>query len=100
MAGSALTSKLPWEMANPRWASILNPIIANPLMGGRLLVGIKVVLGDNTINHGLGEKLQGYFVVMNSANATFYDKQQTNATAQLTLILVASAAATISLYVF
>ncbi len=99
MAGN-LSPKLPWELANPKWAASLNPILANPLLGGNLLQGLVLVSGDNVINHGLGEKLQGYIVVMNSAAVTFYDKQATNSRAQLTLILNASGATTISLYVF
>lgn len=99
LAGN-LTTKLPWDQAQPRWASILNPVLANPIVGGQLLEGIKVSSGNNTINHGLGEKLQGYIVVLNSANVTFYDRQSTNPMPDKTLVLVASGAATISLYVF
>lgn len=101
MAGNAtLSSKLPWELANPKWAASLNPVLANPLLGGQLLQSIKVVTGDNVIDHGLGDKLRGYFVVMNNAAVTFYDKQPVNPRPQLTLVLNASGAATISLYVF
>lgn len=96
----SLSSKLPWELANPRWASELNPIVENPLVNGQLLTGIKITTGANVINHGLGRKLQGYIVVMNSASATYWDSQLTNQMAQLTLILNASGPATISLYVF
>lgn len=99
MAGN-LSSKLDWPLANPRWASILNPIIENPIVGGNLLQGISVVTGTNVINHGLQEKLQGYIVVMNNANVTFYDSQASNPKPDLTLQLVASGAAKISLYVF
>ncbi len=99
MAGN-LSPKLPWELANPKWAATLNPLLANPLMGGTLLQGVSLVTGANTINHGLGEKLQGYVVVLNSAAATFYDSQRTNQRPDLTLILNASAPTIISLYVF
>ncbi len=95
-----LSSKLPWELANPKWAARLNPLLSNPLVNGQVLSGIKVVSGSNTINHGLGRDLQGYLVVMNNASVTFYDSQSTNQMPQLTLVLVASGAATISLYVF
>ena len=99
VAGS-LSSKLAWELANPKWAAQLNPVLANPLVGGQLLEGIKLASGDNTIDHKLGRKLQGYFVVLNSAATTFYDKQATNPRPQLTLVLNASGATTVSLYVF
>lgn len=100
MAGNSLSPKLPWELANPKWAAALNPIIANPLNGGLLLSSIPVVAGTNIINHKLGRKLRGYMIVMNSGNVTFYDRQQTNQMPELTLDLVSSGIATISLYVF
>lgn len=99
MAGN-LSPKLAWELANPKWAATLNPVIANPLVGGNFLNGINVSSGNNTINHGLGEKLQGWIITRNSASVTFYDRQSTNPRPDLTLVLVASGSATISLYVF
>lgn len=95
-----LSPKLPWELANPKWAATINPVLSNPLLNGSLLQNISVDSGTNTINHGLGRKLQGYFVSMNDSAVTFYDEQQLNSRPQLTLLLVASGAATISLYVF
>lgn len=100
VAFNPLSTKLPWELANPKWASALNPVLANQLMGGNLLQSITVASGANTINHSLGRKLQGYVVVMNNAAVTFYDSQATNQYPDLTLVLNASGAATISLYVF
>lgn len=95
-----LSPKLPWDLANPKWAATLNPLLSNPLVNGNLLQNIVVASGNNTINHQLNSKLQGYIVVTNSAAVTFYDRQATNPYPDLTLILVASGAATISLYVF
>ncbi len=95
-----LSQKLPWELANPKWAAALNPLLANPLASGALIEGVVVASGDNVINHTLQRRLQGYFVVMNSAAVTFYDKQKTNQRPDLTLVLNATGAATISLYVF
>lgn len=95
-----LSPKLPWELANPKWAATLNPVLANPAVLGILLPPQTLASGDNTINHTLGRKLQGYVVVLNSAATTFYDKQATNPRPQLTLVLNASGATTVSLYVF
>lgn len=95
-----LSSKLTWELANPRWASTINPVLSNPIVGGNLLQNVAVTTGANTINHGLNDRLQGYIVVMNNAAATFYDSQKTNPRPDLTLVLNASGAAIISLYVF
>ncbi len=99
MAGE-LSSNLPWELANNKWAASLNPVIANPLMGGRILNGLVLISGTNVINHGLQRKLQGYIVILKSANVTIYDGQLTNQKPELTLILTASGAATVSLFVF
>ncbi|MES2347889.1 MAG: hypothetical protein V4641_10010 [Pseudomonadota bacterium] len=96
----SLSPKLPWELANPKWAASINPLLANPLSSGAMLEGIVVAAGDNVINHGLQRRLQGYFIVLNSAAVTYYDKQKTNQRPDLTLVLNASGAATISLYVF
>lgn len=96
----ALAPKLPWELANPKWAAELNPLLANLLVQGSVLSGITLIHGDNTINHLLARKLQGYIVILNSAAATFFDKQATNQRPDLTLVLNASAVTTISLYVF
>jgi len=99
MAG-LLSHSLTWDQAKDKWSSQLNPILQNPLINGQILSGIKVKSGTNVINHGLQQNLQGYIVIMNSANVTFYDTQQKNQTPQLTLQLVSSGIATISLYVF
>jgi hypothetical protein len=95
-----LSPALPWMLANPRWAATLNPVLANPLVNGNILSNIALTSGANTINHGLGRPLQGYIVILNSANVTFYDSQATNQKPQLMLILNASGATTVSLYVF
>jgi hypothetical protein len=96
----SLSTKLPWELANPKWAGALNPLLANPLIDGQVLSGIVVKSGANVINHKLGRALQGYIVIGNSAAVTFHDSQASNQTPDLTLALIASGAATISLYVF
>jgi hypothetical protein len=100
MAGGNLPLSQPASQQDTRWKAILDPVVSSPILAGRQLDGIVLVTGSNTINHGLGRKLQGYFVVLNSASATFYDTQSTNASTQLTLALVSSADTTISLWVY
>lgn len=95
-----LSSNLPWDLANNKWAAAINPLLANPLSSGRFLKELPILTGANSIAHGLQRKLQGYIVVLNSAAVTFYDSQATNQMPELFLILHASGAATISLYVF
>lgn len=93
-----LSPKLSWELANPKWAATINPVLANPIVNGNLIENFHVGSGNNVINHSLGRKIQGYQVVRNSANVTFYDAESSQPS--LTFILIASGAATISLYVF
>lgn len=82
------------------WAQILNPIIQNPSTQSIILPNISLVAGDNTINHLLQRKLQGWKIVRQRASATFFDKQDSNPQPQLTLILNASAPVVINLEVF
>ena len=89
----------PASQQDTRWKSILDPIISSPLLAGHQ-INATLVSGPNTINHGLGRKLQGYFVVLNSASATFYDSQSTNASTDLTLILNSTADTVVSLWVY
>jgi len=81
-------------------ATILNPIQANPMSSGIILSGVVLASGSNVIQHTLDRSLQGYIVILKSANVTIYDSQSTNSTPNLTLVLVSSGAATISLYLF
>lgn len=83
-----------------RWVPILNPLLAAPLANANLLPGIVLTTGLNVINHKLQQKLQGYIIVLNSAGITYYDDQATNQTPDLTLKLVASGPATVSIVVF
>lgn len=100
MAGGNLSPKLPWELANPKWAATLNPIVANPTTQGRLIKNVSLITGNNVINHGLGETLRGYIVVLKSADVSIYDSQTSNQTPDLTLVLISSGPAVVSLYVF
>lgn len=88
------------SLMQTKWRSILNPVLSIPIIDGRLIQNVSLVSGDNTINHGLGKKLQGYIVVLNNSPVTFYDKQSENQMANLTLILNASGTATVTLWVF
>lgn len=90
------------DIANlmPRWKSTLDPLLAGPLANAKLLPGVTLTAGSNTINHKLGQKLQGYIVVLSSAAATFFDGQNTNPAPERTLIITSSAPTTVSLLVF
>lgn len=97
---TSLPIQMPWDLARTRWAAILNALLGNPIVNGSILTQQVLKAGTNIISHKLGRKLQGYIVILNSAAATFYDEQSSNQSPQLTLVLVASAPTTVSLYVF
>ena len=88
------------SLMQTKWASIINPILAAPIVNGLLLNNVSLVSGDNTINHRLGRKLQGWIVVGKNANANIYDKQSTNTMPELTLVLNSSGTLTVNLWVF
>lgn len=82
-----------------KWASQINPLLTNPLLTGTLIKDISLTSGDNQINHLQGQPLNGYIIVgMSGAYADIYEKPSPNP--NLFLILNASGATTISLYVF
>lgn len=95
-----ISSNLSFPDLLNKWSSQLNPLLASVLAFPVLLSNVNLIMGSNVLNHTLGKKLRGYIVVLNSANATFFDSQQTNPSPQITLILNASAPTTVSLLVF
>lgn len=88
------------SLMQTKWASVINPILSAPIVNGLLLNSVSLVSGDNTINHKLGRKLQGWIVVGKTANANIFDKQATNTMPELTLVLNSSATTTVNLWVF
>lgn len=82
------------------WAQQLNPLLSNPALSGLILSGVVLGNGTSTINHKLGRKLQGWFIVGINAVAAIYDQQASNQMADKTLVLVSNAACTVNLYVF
>lgn len=93
-----LSSKLPWELANPKWASELNPIISNPICGVVFLTNVSLVTGTNVINHGLGRVLRGWFFIDAQGDSSgIYRNANLNST---TLSLSSPRNVTVSIGVF
>lgn len=92
-----LSQKIAWELANPLWASTLNPIIASPLSSITILKDKALINGITTINHGLGRLMQGWIILDINGAATIYRSASLNAK---TLTLTSNAAVTVSLGVF
>lgn len=78
----------------------LEIITKNPLASGTFLTNVALASGDNTVQTGLDYPITGWLVVRQRASATIYDKQDTNANASTTLVLNASGAVTVDLYIF
>lgn len=95
-----LPQGLPLQQTQNTWATAIDPVLSNLLVQGRLESQVILVNGTTIVNHKLGRKLVGWFIVGINAAATVYDNQATNQTPQLTLSLTSNAAATANIWVF
>ena len=82
------------------WATALNPVVESPIVKGQLLTGIDLIVGDNSVNHKLGRKLQGWIIVGIDGLASIYDTQASNQMPNLTLNLVSDGEVTVNMWVF
>jgi hypothetical protein len=93
-----LSTNLPFNLMITKWASILNPLIANILTQGMFIPGITLTASTPlTINHKLGAMMNGYIICGQNANAVIWFTKPFN---NLTLTLESSANVTISIWVF
>ena len=75
-------------------------VSSNPIVQGSILSGVSLKSGDNTVDHKLGKKLTGWFIVSIRGAATIYDKQDSNAQPSQTLVLNSSTAVSVDIFVF
>ncbi len=94
---SSLPLRLPWELAQDRWSTILSPVLNSEINQGRLITGIALINGSKVIDHKLGRKQQGYMIVDQDAAATIYRSAALN---DKTLTLTSNAICNIALWVF
>lgn len=85
---------------NVNWGTALNNVLDNEILYGNVLTNQALTTGSNTINHGLGRVLIGWWLVRIRALATVYDTQDSNPTPASTLLLTTSADVTVDIYVF
>lgn len=95
-----LPQQLDWGLASNRWATMIEPILNSPILKGRLVTGVPLINGVTIVDHKLGRKLVGWFIVGIDAQASVYDNQASNPTPQLTLSLTSDAVATTTIWVF
>ncbi len=80
-----------------KWASQLNPLLANKLTQGNLLQNIALINGATIINHLLDRQMQGWILVDKDASVIIYRSAALN---PQTLTLTSNGAVNISLWVF
>ena len=94
-----LPRKIPWDMAQTRWAADIDPVLNNLLVQGQLLTNIQLINGVNVVNHKLGRQILGWFLVSpKSAAVVFEAPEQPNPT--LTLTLNSNASISTGIWVF
>lgn len=92
-----LSPKLSWELANPKWAAELNPVLANPMTNMAILKNVVLASGNNTIPHLLQQNQQGWVILDIQGAATIYRNGAFNDTY---LYLHSSAGVTCNIGVF
>ncbi len=93
-----LSTRLPWDLAQPKWAANINPILSLPILQGVQISNVALVANTpKVINHLLQRLPQGWILTDNTAQATIW---RTAAFNNLTLTLEADANTTISFWVF
>src|SRR6185295_6984518 len=92
-----LPTQIPYDLMLTKWSSTLNPLLKNPITAGLLISDVNLSLGDNVINHLLGRKMQGWFLIDVDQQAIIYRSAPLNAK---TLTLNSNAQANVSLWVF
>lgn len=88
------------NLIQTKWKSLIDPILGNPLIDGRLIKGVNLINGTTIINHLLGRDLVGYIIVGISGIAEIFDNQASNQSPDLTLSLTSNAVVTVNLWVF
>lgn len=94
---SQLPLKSPGDLTETRWKALLDPLLANLLNNAKILYGVQLANGATVINHKLGKRQQGWFIVDIDGAATIYRSQPFN---DLTLTLTSNAVVTVNLGVF
>lgn len=85
------------KLAQTKWKSILDPLLAKPFSSGQILTGVSLISGDNIINHKLGRKLQGWIISDITAAVQIFRSAPLNET---TLTLNSSGSAIVNIFVF
>lgn len=85
------------QLLQTRWSSILNPVLAEPVLNNLELKQVTLATGVNVINHLLSRTQQGWIVTDITSNVTLFRSQPFN---DKTLTLTSSGPAVINLLVY
>lgn len=80
-------------------ADALTPLQNKPILDGILLRSLSVLSGSNTIQHKLGRKIVGYFVVSQTAASGFHDDIQSTSS-KTSFVLTATNPCTLNVWIF
>lgn len=80
-----------------KWKSIIDPVLSNPMTNMGILKNVSLVIGNNVINHLLGQIQQGWIITDIQGVSEIYRSAPFN---NLTLTLNSSAVVTVSIGVF
>lgn len=83
-----------------KWSSQLNVLLGNPALQSSILKNVSLIAGTSTVNHLLGQKLQGWKIIRQRGPAAIYDNQDSNPRPELTLILISDTAVSVDLEIF
>lgn len=81
-------------------AEVLDFIGKKEILDGTILKDVAVLTSTTNINHGLGRELIGWIIIGKSLDARVWDEQSSNDEKTRVLALKASAAVTVSIWVF
>ncbi len=93
------TVRDPEDLFQREARNAIKDILGIPLLSGRLLTSVDLVVGTNPIPHGLKRPPVGFFIVDKTATGDIWRDADLPTTAT-TLPLFSSAAVTVSLWVF
>lgn len=79
---------------------VLQDIVSKDILDGQILSDVELTTAPKYIDHGLGREIRGYIVVMKDADESVWDNQKINQTPQSNVLLIASGAVTVTLWVF
>ena len=86
-----------FQLLQNQWKSILDPVVANPIVKGQAVNGIALTTAATTVPIKLGRTQQGWFITDINAAATVFRTGDFNSD---NMVLTASASCTVNLWVF